>query len=253
MKERGRDRVEADILKKIDKGTYSESPGAMAALRHLIQPLSEGISAALAIDAGRRGRPSVALALLADLAPDLVAYLALKESLNYSKGSCPVRRLSRHIGSVLEDEVRMAVFDGVAPELYRTVERDVNRKSWDPEHAAIIFSVAAKAADIPLPRWSDMEKMHIGLLLLDMVMEHTGLIQVRDVPTRRNKTVKHVSLTDTGRRWVEDFNTRAALLRPALTPTVVSSSPLDGDSGRRLPHSRHPPLLHRQAHLQTAC
>ncbi len=231
MQERGRDRVEADILKKIDKGTYSETPGATAALKHLVQPLAEGISAALATENGRRGRPSVAPQLLADISTDLVAYLALKEAVNLGAGGRPVRRLSRHIGSVLEDEVRMAVFDGVAPELYRTVERDVNRKSWDPEHAAIIFSVAAKAADIPLPRWSDMEKIHIGLFLLDMVMEHTGLIQVRDVPTRRNKTVKHASLTDTGRRWVEDFNTRAALLRPALTPTVVPPLPWMGTVG----------------------
>ncbi len=232
MRERGIDRMETLVSKAEAKGLASETPGAMNAIRSLIQPMAEGVAELFAAERARKmGRPSIVMSKIGEMEPDLVAYLTIKETINYAAGRCPLGRLTHHIGSVLEDEVRMAVFDNAAPKLYRTVDRDVKRKSWDAVHAELIFSAAAKAADIELPRWSRADKMQVGTRLVDILIERTGLMTAFDVHERKNSTVKVVEMTEFGRRWIADFNSKAGLLRPSLTPTVVPPVKWVGTTG----------------------
>lgn len=201
-------------------------------MRRLVAPMSDAVNDFLDQAKSRTiGRPSTVARLLSQLPAELVAYLAVKETVNVTTGGKPLFRTARHLGNVLEDEVRMATFDQLTPTLYRTVERDVRRKSWDPTHAELIYATAAKAANIELPRWTTSEKVHVGTKLLDLLAESTGLIREENKPVRRNRTVNYIFLSETGQKWINDHNGKETLLRPALTPTVIPPLPWQGTKG----------------------
>ncbi|UJX45784.1 DNA-directed RNA polymerase [Xanthobacter sp. YC-JY1] len=230
MRDVGAHRFMEGVRKAEARGALAETAGGLEITRHLLAPMTAAVEKLLAPKRGR-GRPAFATGLLAPLPADLIAFLSLHAALNTSAGGCSFLQVCRDIASALEDELRMAVFDERAPALFRTVERSVRRKSWDPVHAELIYAAAARAAEIELPRWSTVDKVHVGTKLIELLIEHTGLLVVEDVPVRKNKTIKQVRLSDIGRRWVDDHNSKASLLRPALTPTVVPPIPWLGTSG----------------------
>lgn len=225
MRDRGAHRFQSSVLKAEARNSLSETAGGVEAIRHLVEPLKRGVEAWLQTERSRTGRPSFAATYVADLDPALVAFLTIREAINIAAGGCPILRASRAIASALEDEVRMAAFDKAAPELYRTVERKVRQKSWDPVHAELWYASAAQAAEIELPRWAVAEKVHLGLRLIELLIEHTGIVIDINVNVRRNKTVKQIHLTEHGRRWIADHNEKVAFLRPSLAPTVVPPLP----------------------------
>lgn len=231
MRDRGRDRARRLVEDALASNSASETPGGLALLRELVAPLAGAVRGMLDEEKARLGRPSFIAVRLSDMPAELVAYLTLREAINFSHGGAPLFRLARHVAGALEDEVRMAAFDEAAPALYRTVERDVKRKSWDAEHAELVYAAAARAAEIELPRWPTTEKVHIGIRLIDLLIEATGLVDVSDRPMRRNKTVKYVQATEAGQSWMSTYNEKAGLLRPALAPTVVPPLPWKGTIG----------------------
>lgn len=225
MRDVGAHRQREHVNRAWETGALADTAGGVEVIRHIVGPMSAAFAAFKASELERTGRPSTVFQIVGDLPDDLVAYLTVREAMNLAAKGAPLLRVARQIASAIEDEVRMAVFDQQAPALYATVERQARRKSWDARHMELVFSTTAEAAEIELPRWSTTEKVHIGVKLLDLMAEHTGLITISLMNKRRNQTVHQIALSEVGRRWIDEFNDKAALLRPVLTPTVAPPAP----------------------------
>ena len=231
MRDRGKHRFETATQKAEERGGKGDTAGGMEVARNLLAPLAAGVRQFLGSEGAAGGRPTIAGRLLSGIEPELIAYLTIKEVISAAPGGMSALRMARALASVLEDEVRMAAFDEHAPALYNTVARSLRQKSWDPDHTEKVYSAAARAAGLDLPRWAPSDKIHVGLKLIDLLIEHTGLVHDVNIPVKRNKSMKYIRLSEVGHRWIEDYNAKAAFLRPALTPTIVEPIPWVGTTG----------------------
>ncbi len=80
--------------------------------------------------------------------------------------------------------------------------------------------------------WSKIEKVQLGMTLLDLVIRATGLVKLqRRVEGRRNSPV-YVEATEKTMEWIDKKKLHSEALKPMLTPMLIKpknwSSPYDG-------------------------
>lgn len=234
---KGAEKVRKQIQKAKEKGLGADTPGGVALIKRAIAPVAKAIDEVLeAANSGKAGRRHLAIATMAKLPSDVLAYMALRECLHTTKhgnasGRTRLTTAAVHIGSMVEEEVRLQAFDDAEPGLYATLMRRLRERGAQSHHARRVLVHTANKNNIELPTLTQTEKLHLGIRLIEIVIESTGFVEAVNLKVGRNKTNQVLVPTEAAAKWMEDKNLRAELLVPRYAPMVVPPKDWEGPVG----------------------
>ncbi len=113
-------------------------------------------------------------------------------------------------------------------EYYKKVISDLNKRGAKNNRIlTVVKYVFQKQLDFHLEKWSVTEKIHAGMVLVDLFRESTGLIEY-DYNYINGKTVKTVVPTEHLLQLIDNLNDKLEIMHPQLLPMVVQPKPWTG-------------------------
>ncbi len=228
-RDKGVARVRKEIAKANEKERAAETPGGIAVIKRAIEPLTKAIIADIeAANSGKAGRRMVATQLLKGIDPDVAAYLTVKITLSGALRRAPLTTTANSVATAIEDELRLAAFEGKEPGLYYMIDRRMRERGAAPDHARSTFIYTANKFKMDLPTFTRSQKLLLGVKLIDLFQASTGLVFTQHVHVGRNHTSVRIYPAEHVAEWIKDRNVKAELLRPYYMPTVVPPRPWTG-------------------------
>ncbi len=234
LRERQLDRetsqVERGVLRyragRASKPEAEGGPGLTLLLRSM-EPVIEGIADELDKPANRR---TVAASYLEQLEPEAVAYITARVCINAGAERQKLTKTALSIARVTEEHVQFSELDEEAAGLANHMQRKA-RKWTTSFHRRAIMRKAAEIAEVRGLEWSDGDKLKLGMKLIELFIERTGLVDM--VQVREGKqTIKYLQLTDAASAWLDDRHAAAEFTHPfrepMLVPPVDWTSPIRG-------------------------
>jgi DNA-directed RNA polymerase len=231
---KGAKRVRDQVAKAKQRGLGADTPGGVALMKRAVQPLAKLIEQTI-LDArsGKAGRRHIAIATMEKLPAEVLAYLTVRECISAAIQIAPLTNTGLKLGSSIEEELRLQAFDEQAPDLYHTIMRRLKERGAGAGHARKVFVFAANKPDtnVELPTIAKTDKLHIGIRLIELLIEATGFIEPVTVRMGKTKTRTIIRPTETVAKWMEDRNLTAELLSPHYAPMVVPPKDWEGVKG----------------------
>lgn len=231
---KGAKRVREQVAKAKERGLGADTPGGVALMKRAVEPLTKLITQTI-IDArsGKAGRRHIAIATMEKLPAEVLAYLTVRECISAAIQIAPLTNTGLKLGSTIEEELRLQAFDEQAPDLYHTIMRRLKERGAGAGHARKVFVFAANKSDtnVELPTLAKTDKLHIGIRLIELLIEATGFIEPVTVRMGKTKTRTIIRPTEAVAKWMEDRNIAAELLSPHYAPMVVPPKDWEGVKG----------------------
>jgi hypothetical protein len=172
--------------------------------------------------------------------PMVVAYLAMRVALDGIAMNAKVTDTARRLCDFMLDELAYRRLKALEPQLYDWKMAHFHTSSY--RHKKGSLDMTLKYADISVGdlKMSATDKLIVGIKLLDVVAECTGLIELdhglgaRLVSTRRGRMRHRALYLKPGpgiKEWIGDKNERMADMTFSLFPMVVP--PVDWMPGQR--------------------
>lgn len=225
----------ADGIKKyhdaLQEGEDTMPPG-MKLIKTTVLPLAAAIQKAT--DEVLSGKPTKGAGVyqfIAQFPPEAVAFVTAKVVMSSIADKVTVQSLARRISTTLEDSVNHEALAQENPALYRRLLKRI--ASTDSEHRRhVILRQQQKYVGIAPIKWGINEKARLGTILIHLMMETTGLIEIIKLSGRNHDTPQYVVATQETLDWLEKSHARCELMEPAYKPMVVKpipwTTPFDG-------------------------
>lgn len=151
---------------------------------------------------------------------DSVAYLTAKTILNSIWSQVPTIAMYKQIGQNIEDEYKMREFKTENVHYYQSIQSDLNSRGAKANRKKnITTGVFAKRLDFHLDRWTVTEKFQAGLVLTNLFVKSTGLVEFQDA-YKKAKHYKYLVPTQELVEWIESLNSKLELMQPLFLPMV---------------------------------
>lgn len=191
--------------------------------QHLVRLAVEPTAIAIrewveAANSGQAGRRHSAVKWLELASPEEVAYLAARVALNASALRLTLQRTAIQLASAIIDHVDMAVFKGKNPAGYTGLIRKSRRGNSSARRLEAVRKMLEREDSRTLipPK----EKLHLGMVVIELVIEATGLFELDTVP-RPGGRGYILRANEAVQKWLVEQHSRSALLEPLLLPMVV--------------------------------
>ena len=153
--------------------------------------------------------------------PEVIAYIASKRCINALSGREPIQRVAIQTASMLKDHLEYTTFKEAAPAyLYRVEE---NLRTRNATHRRTVIMRAKRMFGIEDEAWSERDRLHIGVKLIELFIESTGLITKAKQYGRQTL----LQATPEAEAWLEDSHARCELLDPLYMPMIVKPKAWD--------------------------
>ena len=125
------------------------------------------------------------------------------------------------LGGRVETEISLKNFKGLNPELYETVKKDLDKRSWNYNYKRRKLRESAKRDEVmQWEEWTTTEKLHVGMELISLLISSTGLVEI-STEQHKHKTVKVIKQTEKTKEWINNRNKFNELLNPEYLPMVM--------------------------------
>jgi DNA-directed RNA polymerase len=230
-----------------ERGEESGTAAGQALLKAAVAPMLEALKAFLETAAsGKAGRRHAAVKYLKQIAPEVVCYLTARSVLNSITSVVPVQQVAERIATAIEDEVRFRTFHEATKSspksnrsLYQYILKDLRKRTANPKHIRTVLIHSMNKAEVGWENWAKVDKMHLGMKCLDLLVESTGLVQMaynRRGSYKRTEAV--LEPTEATLQWIEGKNLACEALAPVWMPTIIKprdwTSPFDGGYHSRM-------------------
>lgn len=240
----GEERFNAALERQMDRGEFSMNSVAKPLLGTLVPLLSTAISNWVEHQTTKVRRKHVALGAFQQMNPDVIASVTVRWTMNriaQRDGAPTITELAVSIGGALEEEARYG--------RVRTAERDYyqrhlkkalaqrNGNTYKVEYMARIEQQMIDDGKLPTAwvNWDSLDadvRFHMGIRMLELLIESTQLIEVRREHAGNKKLDgEYVYLKA---EWAEKIRSRSYILagiHPRYQPCVVQPKPWTGTHG----------------------
>ncbi len=230
MYSRGIARAEGAIARAEERGAADTAPYAKEIMRDYVLPLAWAITEDL--NQSRPGARAAHVALLKALDPEAVAFLAVRAALNKCMTAGKdvrdgnERAIGYAIGAAIHQELVLAQVAEHNPELYHTIDRDLQRRmSKNERHRVTVMRLQAKKAGIEFVEWPVGAREQVGLWLLGLLRD-AGMVAFEDGLRKDEKAaLRLVHLSPDLLDRIEQIKAYVAITAPEYGPCV--EPPLD--------------------------
>ncbi len=218
-----------------EKGRESSTCYGKSLISSSIETLSAAITEDLAVNGSKAGHGNIAYRLLAGQNPDVLAFLALKHVINSISHRSPLTRTAMALASDVEHEARLAHFEEVNPEQYKSIMHymsDHSRSMGSAQNRWNAFLVVMNRQQDGWEGWTASERHHVGMKLIDLVIRTTGYVSLRLVKEGRDNSRYYLQAEPALLEWAEQRQQRAEFLSPLRMPMLIPPqdwhTPFDG-------------------------
>lgn len=230
-KARYRNKRNAPWIDAIGPGSDEASlPPGRAMLRRTLKPTADAIRAFLAdAKSGRAGRRHAAFDLLdqAHAEPEPLAYLTLRCTIQAGAREVRAQGAAKTIGNAVLDHLRAEEFARLNPEGAEGLQRSLAGRATVSQKRQRAIEAIQDAEGVAL-NWSQHDLMTVGLKLIELAIEATGLFELKLIQTNIGKQIRRerrLCLTEAMHDWLETQHERCELLDPIPLPMVVPPCP----------------------------
>jgi DNA-directed RNA polymerase, mitochondrial len=220
MTQRGQERYLRDVSKAKNAQREEGTAYGQTILSHRLDGLAKGIQAWIQeTSKGVAGNRNLAYKKVKDMDPNTLAFLTLKNILAGISSLRTVQFVGRAIGTAIEDELRFAAVRKIEKKKFeKIVEGAKKRSSYHYKH---IYAVRQAQRVDSWERWTAMDRVHVGVKMLDICMETIGIIEITHQRVEKNQALKYVRALPETIEWIERKNEVTQYLRPVYEPMVV--------------------------------
>lgn len=214
-------RYEATANNAKAEGRQTETAAGNRLLAAAVDPTTEAIESYLKDSlAGKVGRANAAARLLEDLNPRVVAYITARVVLDKVGSSTMLQGVAIALASCIEDEARFTAFETVDKEHYDLTQKHLKGTSHR-RHRTRVMVYQMNKNGVAWADWPESQKVQLGVRLIELFAESTGLITIEQQDRGRYRLVP----TAETMAWIEQANARHALLCPVYLPCIVPPKP----------------------------
>lgn len=214
---------------KVDKARAKKRESTTAAGRYLLREAVEKLVVALEewvknakSGAGRRHG---ALEYLDQLDLKVAAFITVRCALDSISLSKTLLAAGSAVGSVLEDEVRFAFMHKNAKSVWDKLKKQTKASSY--KHRRKVFRGAIGRLEVEFPTWPRQQRLRVGVTLLELLRQSTGLIEIATRRGPRGRVIQTVTASPATLKWLEQSNEAHEALSPVYMPCV--DQPADWD------------------------
>lgn len=221
MTQRSIDEYNRELERAKQSDNFGVTPVANQLLSRILESFTQAIKDYLKeYSKGRAVRSTVAAEVIGRLDTDLTAYISSKIILNMIYSSIQVQQVYKAIGQGLEDELKMQECQDENSYYYKTIQQDLNKRGTNLKRKKnITTGVFNKRLGFHTDRWTLTEKFQAGLVLTNLFVESTRLVEFQD-GFKGKKRIRFLIPTETLTAWVEDMNNKLEVLQPFYLPMV---------------------------------
>lgn len=215
---------------KLDHQNEAATYYGVTMLKRAIEPLKKAIEEFIEeAEKGGPGRRHGALKHLQLVEADVVAYMTSKVVLDQITLGAKLPRAALGVGKAIEDELRWRRFDAEQGHLFRRLQEDHGGEMERRKRSVFVHAFNKYVGE--WDDWSQRDKIHLGMLLIEMFIRVTGFAEVVTRYEGKNRTVLYLTATEKVLQWVESSRDNAALLTPVFLPMVVPPTPWTSPQG----------------------
>ncbi len=232
MRTSGIERFKKNLEKAEAKGSMADTLAVnrlvMEAHQKTVDAISEFVAKAKSGSAGRR---HTAIAFIEKFDIDTVANITARVILDEVTRKSNLTKTALAIGAMLENEFNSRKFEEEMPKAHKKFLKKANAESLDRRRwSHLLFP--ARLLGVELEEWAEKDRLLVGIKLIELFIEATGLIEREVVQSARFGTLELLTANEATLRWLETENSRLQHLFPIFMPTIVPpkpwNSPFDG-------------------------
>lgn len=170
---------------------------------------------------GKPGKKSISVSYLRDTDPETVAYITSKTILNSLSTETALPTIAIHIGNQIEDHLVLKKFKETNPDFFKRASKKVNKFSVESHQRKCMVNYT-KVADVERKRFKHESKLILGIALVKMFEENTGLIEIKTISIKKPQIIK------ASPKAIEQLNhlhSRCELMAPVYMPMVIKPAP----------------------------
>lgn len=198
------------------------------------------------IGSGKRGPRGAAYPHLKGLPASVSAAVAIKATINClsrpGRTSYTLTTVAKFVGEAVEGEAMVAAYEKTQPELVANILSKLDRTTSHPAHRRRVILASMRKNNFEYPRWDVRVLVLVGVKLVEIVVEQTGLFEIDMVRIGKN-TERHVKFSKMALDVIADRRSILSRTMPNLAPTIIPPKPWDArgrDGGYFSPVSIHP-------------
>ena len=174
------------------------------------------------VEAGLNGKPqhrSWTIPFLLEVDPHAAAYIAARTTLNAVVTCKPLASAAGHVGSMLDNHVRLTLLGSDHPGLLNTTLRLIQTRNRVHRQGAL--RRAAREAGVSGLDWSQQQRTMVGMKLIDLLLEVQP--DMAEIALRRQgkRTVYYVEGKREFIAKLEEAHERCAIASPVYMPMLV--------------------------------
>ena len=224
MKELGKARYRARKQKATEIVSESNTIPGRQLLNRCTEEMSKGISAWLDKARNSPGKHHRCLPFMEMLPPEKMAVIASKVIIDGLSTDRMMTSLCIAVGRTIEDEVLLQRLSEEEPTFFRKMQQ-LSFKSVGAGLKRRFVRDAAKAVDLVTQRWAKSDALAVGVLLTEMMVQRTGIIQVLTKLNARGRRYCVIGPTREISDWVRDCHEYHEELTPFFLPMVERPLP----------------------------
>lgn len=226
MRSAGIARFERSLEKNREKNSEAANLSSRRMIIHAHAQVLAGLEAFLAeANSGKAGKKHTAVAYLKEADLDVVAHLTLRNLFDYVSMRMKLTPLSIRLASMVEDEMFFNAFKGHDKDAYEYARKKITAQTQNAVHQKRAMTKHAQHKGAEWVDWTQDVKAKVGLKLVEIAVETTGLFEIIRQSEGAHNTNLYVVATKETLDWLGTENSRLAPLSPVYLPTLVPPRP----------------------------
>ena len=226
MVQSGVERYHKQVSELLNKQLASKTKHGRTIIKGILDPVQQAIEEFAVYDP--KFNRNIAKKLLRGMDAGKVAYLSLICLIDNIANQGTLLKVARTIGIQIETQKRLDTWMSMDKEVASNMIKEANKKSdkgFDHKRYGLDHKINADELDIPT--WTSNERISVGVKLIDIIIQATGIVKL-EKKFQKRKTVYIVVATKETEEWIQAFNDVNEVALPRYSPCIIE--PKDWDS-----------------------
>lgn len=226
MRSAGIARFRAALEAAREKQRMTQTTSVRRLMIHAHAKTVEAYNAFLAEAASSKaGRRHVAATYLAEADPDVACHLAIRALLDTVSQQMKLANAASRIATLIEDELHFNAFREQNEGAYNWSKKAILERSQNRNYQRRVMNKLARNRQIVWEDWSDEIKVRVGTKMIELVIEATGMFELRRMTDGKNFTNVYVVATQETLEWIKTEDARLEPMSPIYLPCLMPPRP----------------------------
>lgn len=219
MVQSGIDRYHRQLSDLLEKDLGSRTKHGRQIIKGILDPVQQAIEEYAKYDP--KYNRNIAKKLLRGMDAGKVAYLSLICLIDNLANQGTLLKVARTIGIQIETQKRLDSWMSMDKEVATNMIKEANKKSDKGfDHKRYGLDHKIKSDNLDIPTWTSNERINVGIKLIDIIIETTGIVKL-EKKVQKRKTVYIVVATPETEEWIQAFNDTHEVALPRYSPCII--------------------------------